>query len=111
MVLNVIKEKLMHKGAEASLFYGHWFEKEVIFKHRIPKKYRIESLDRKIRTTRTLNEARALIKVKEYGVNTPQVYEIDIENSTIIMKYISGVKLKNLIESLTNKKKKKYSIN
>ena len=105
MVLDVLKEKLIHKGAEASLFYGHWFEKEVIFKHRIPKKYRIESLDRKIRTIRTLNEARALIKVKEYGINTPQVYEIDIKNSIIIMKYISGEKLKNFIESIADEKK------
>jgi len=106
MLLDIVKEKLIHKGAEASLYYGHWFEKEVIFKHRIPKKYRIESLDRKIRTLRTLNEARALIKVKEYGIKTPQVYEIDTENSIIIMKYISGTKLKNLIESITDKKKK-----
>ncbi|MFX1497761.1 MAG: KEOPS complex kinase/ATPase Bud32 [Promethearchaeota archaeon] len=103
---NVTKKELIHKGAEASLFYGHWFDKEVIFKQRVPKNYRIEQLDKKIRTIRTLNEARALIKVKEYGVNTPQVYEIDIENSTIIMKYISGKKLKNLISSLNliNKK-------
>ncbi|MFX0032017.1 MAG: KEOPS complex kinase/ATPase Bud32 [Candidatus Hermodarchaeota archaeon] len=105
MVVDVLKEKLIHKGAEARLFYGHWFEKEVIFKHRIPKKYRIESLDKKIRTIRTLNEARALIKVKEYGINTPQVYEIDIKNSIIIMKYISGEKLKNLIKSIADKKR------
>lgn len=103
---NIIKEKLIHKGAEASLFYGHWFNKEVIFKQRIPKRYRIEQLDKKIRIMRTLNEARALIKVKEYGVNTPQVFEIDVENSTIIMKYISGNNLKNLIPSLNITRKK-----
>ncbi|MFW9947570.1 MAG: KEOPS complex kinase/ATPase Bud32 [Candidatus Odinarchaeota archaeon] len=106
MTINIRKEKLIHKGAEASLFYGHWFGKEVIFKHRIIKNYRIEQLDRKIRTTRTLNEARALIKVKEYGINTPQVYEIDTESSTIIMKFISGSKLKNLINTLSISKKK-----
>jgi Kae1-associated kinase Bud32 len=105
MPRNITKEKLIHKGAEASLFYGHWFGKEVIFKHRILKDYRIEQLDRKIRTIRTLNEARALIKVKEYRINTPQVYEIDTESSTIIMKYISGSKLKNLIKTLDAYKK------
>jgi len=106
MPRNITKEKMIHKGAEASLFYGHWFGKEVIFKHRILKDYRIEQLDRKIRTIRTLNEARALIKVKEYRINTPQVYEIDTESSTIIMKYISGFKLKNLIKTLNISKKK-----
>ncbi|MFW9772334.1 MAG: KEOPS complex kinase/ATPase Bud32 [Candidatus Thorarchaeota archaeon] len=106
MAFNISKEKLIHKGAEASLFYGHWFDKKVIFKQRIPKKYRIELLDSRIRTTRILNESRALIKVKEYGVNTPQVYEIDVKNSTIIMKYIRGIKLKNLITSLNLKEQK-----
>ncbi|MFX0026494.1 MAG: KEOPS complex kinase/ATPase Bud32 [Candidatus Hermodarchaeota archaeon] len=106
MAINITKEKLIHKGAEASLFYGHWFGKEVIFKHRIIKNYRIEQLDKKIRITRTLNEARALIKVKEYRINTPQVYEIDTETSTIIMKYISGSKLKNLIKTLNISKKR-----
>ena len=102
MNYDIVKEKLIYKGAEANLFYGKWFGREVIFKHRIPKKYRIEELDKKIRTLRTLNEARALIKVKEYGINTPQVYEIDIDNSIIIMKYIDGIKLKNLLKSLNN---------
>jgi Kae1-associated kinase Bud32 len=77
MPRNITKEKLIHKGAEASLFYGHWFGKEVIFKHRILKDYRIEQLDRKI----------------------------DTESSTIIMKYISGSKLKNLIKTLDAYKK------
>lgn len=102
------REKIIRKGAEASLYYGHWFGKEVIFKYRIPKKYRIEDLDRRIRTERTLNEARALIRVKNYGVNVPQVFEIDSPNSTIIMKYIQGNKLKNILSDLEDNQKIKY---
>jgi len=94
------KEKLLRKGAEANLYYGYWFGKKVIFKHRIPKNYRISPLDQSIRTMRTLNEGRALIKVKEYGVNVPQVYEIDAHNSIIIMKYIEGQKLKDLMDKI-----------
>jgi len=105
---DIIKEKIIHKGAEASLWLGYWFGKQVIFKYRIPKKYRIETLDKKIRTERTLNEARALIKVKNYGVNVPQVYEIDAQNSIIVMKYILGEKLKDVLDSLDNIKKEKY---
>ncbi len=104
----ISKQKIIHKGAEASLFYGIWLDKEVIFKYRIPKEYRTEELDKKIRTARTLNEARALIKVKSYGVNVPQVYEIDAVNSIIVMKYINGKKLKNIMKSLDNTKKQKY---
>ncbi|MFX1388635.1 MAG: KEOPS complex kinase/ATPase Bud32 [Promethearchaeota archaeon] len=108
MILDIRKEKIIRKGAEANLHYGYWFGKEVIFKHRIPKKYRIEELDKKIRTERTLNEARALIKAKSYGINVPQVFEIDTENSTIVMKFIKGTKLKESLSKLENSQKKKY---
>jgi len=104
----IVREKIIHKGAEANLIYGHWFGKEVIFKHRIPKGYRIEQIDKNLRVNRTLNEAKALIKVKNYGVNVPQVYEIDTKKSTIVMKYIMGEKLKEALISITNQKKKEY---
>ncbi|MFX1364431.1 MAG: KEOPS complex kinase/ATPase Bud32 [Promethearchaeota archaeon] len=108
MSSNVKKEKVIKKGAEASLYYGHWFGKEVIFKYRIPKKYRIKELDKSIRTQRTLNEAKALIKVKTYGINVPQVFEIDSVNSTIVMKYIQGNRLKDILSELDDDLKKKY---
>jgi len=105
---DITKEKLIYKGAEASLFYGHWFGREVIFKYRIPKEYRLEEIDKKIRIERTLSEGKALIKVKSYGVNVPQVYEIDAQNSTLIMKFIEGEKLKNILENLSENQKDKY---
>lgn len=108
MSSDVKKEKIIRKGAEASLYSGYWFGKNVIFKCRIPKKYRIEELDKRIRTERTLNEARALIKVKNYGINVPQVFEIDSTNSTIVMKYIQGNKLKDILANLDDNLKKKY---
>ena len=108
---NIVKEKIIRKGAEASLYYGHWFDKEVIFKYRIPKKYRLDELDKNIRKTRTLNEARALIKVKNYGINVPQVYEIDTKNSIIVMKYIQGNKLKDILPKLDKNKKQEYFYN
>jgi Kae1-associated kinase Bud32 len=101
-------ERLLHKGAEASLFSGYWFGKEAIFKQRIPKTYRIEQIDNQLRLSRTLNEARALIKVKTYGINVPQVFEIDVDSSTIIMKYINGAKLKDVISDLDQKMRIHY---
>ncbi|HUW90197.1 MAG TPA: KEOPS complex kinase/ATPase Bud32 [Candidatus Nanopelagicaceae bacterium] len=104
----IIVEKLIHKGAEASLYYGSWFGKEAIFKKRLPKGYRIEQIDKLLCYNRTLNEAKALIRVKNYGVLVPPVYEIDAENSTIVMKYIKGEKLKDILYSLTTSKKVQY---
>ena len=104
----VTKGDIIRKGAEAYLYHGSWFDKEVIFKYRIPKKYRLKELDDEIRIKRTINEARALIKVKNYGINCPQVYDIDIEHSIIIMKFIHGSKLKDILTTLEDKKKKDY---
>ncbi|TFG24240.1 MAG: Kae1-associated serine/threonine protein kinase [Promethearchaeota archaeon] len=101
-------ERLLHKGAEASLYFGTWFGKEVIFKQRIPKEYRIKQIDEQIRLSRTLNEARALIRIKNYGINVPQVFDIDVDSSTIIMKYINGKKLKDLIPILDQTVRKEY---
>ena len=97
---SIIRDKLIRKGAEANLYEGYWFGKKAILKHRIEKKYREKTLDSNIRTMRTLNEGRALIKVKEEGINVPQVYDIDTENALIIMKFIKGQKLKDLMSEL-----------
>lgn len=102
---SIVWEKLLRKGAEANLYEGYWFGKKVIFKHRIKKDYRENILDSIIRVKRTINEGRALIKVKEEGINVPQVYEIDTENAFIIMKYIEGQKLKDLMPKLANSEK------
>ncbi|MCK4285526.1 MAG: Kae1-associated serine/threonine protein kinase [Candidatus Lokiarchaeota archaeon] len=42
------------------------------------------------------------------GLNVPQVYEIDAQNSTLIMKFIEGEKLKNILENLSENQKDKY---
>ncbi|MEJ2295467.1 MAG: Kae1-associated kinase Bud32 [Candidatus Lokiarchaeota archaeon] len=103
----IYREKLIRKGAEANIYEGYWFGKKVIFKHRVKKEYREDKLDSVIRTNRTLNEGRTLIKAKEEGINVPQVYEIDTENSIIIIKYIEGQKLKELMPKLENSEKVK----
>ena len=102
------KGEIIRKGAEAYLYHGSWFDKEVIFKHRIPKKYRLKELDDEIRMKRTLNEARALIRVKNYGINCPQVYDLDLKHSIITMKFIHGSKLKDVLNKLDDIKKKEY---
>lgn len=104
----ISKEELMSKGAEAHLYHGHWFDKDVIFKWRIPKKYRLEALDNRIRAHRTINEGKALINVKEEGINVPTVYEIDTDQSIIVMEFIEGTKLKELMDTLPESQKERY---
>lgn len=107
---DIIKKKLISMGAEAYLYEGSWFERHVIFKQRLPKKYRLPPLDNAIRTQRTLNEARALIKIKKYGVNVPAVYEIDTHSMTIVMQFIKGQKLRNVLDNLSTDQIQDYFI-
>lgn len=101
-------EKIIYKGAEATLYKGKWFDKEVLVKYRIPKKYRIEELDKKLRRTRTIKEGKMLISIKKCNVPVPPVFEADLNNNWLIMKYIKGQKLKDLIGKIDKSKRKWY---
>ena len=99
---------IIFKGAEANLYIGKWFDKDVLIKHRIPKLYRIDEIDQKIRKFRTIREARMLVALKEIGIPVPQVFEVDSNACWIIMKYIQGEKLKNFLEKIDSNKRTSY---
>jgi len=87
---------LIKKGAEAELFLETWCEKKAIMKRRTPKTYRIPEIDVKLRSYRTIHEAILIHQAKLAGVPTPVIYYVDTLNSTIIMEYIIGKRLKEL---------------
>jgi len=96
-------EKLIHKGAEAEIYYGHWYGKEAIFKIRKPKTYREKSLDSRLRTSRTIREASLLSEAKKVGVSTPVVYYVDQMAGEIVLQYVPGKNVKELIYSMGDK--------
>ena len=97
--------KLIAKGAEASLYLEDYYGHPVIRKHRRSKPYRLPQIDAKLRTDRTIREARLLASARYAGVATPIVYQIDVDNATIIMEYIDGQRVKELISKLTKIKR------
>ena len=99
--------KCIAKGAEASLYLEEWYGFQVIRKHRLPKAYRVPQLDLSIRTERTLREARLLSAARSAGVPTPILFYVNPENATIIMEYIDGTRLKELIPTISGKKRRK----
>jgi TP53 regulating kinase-like protein len=84
-------------GAEANIYLDHWNGLEVIRKVRRPKPYWREELDRKIRRVRTIREAEFISTVKRYGVLTPLIYFVDPLKGEIIMEYIKGERVKDLM--------------
>ena len=101
-------EKMIAKGAEAELWLRDWNNLKVIFKTRRPKRYRHPELDKQLRGIRTGREADILHRAKMAGVPTPLVYMIDLDNATIVMEYIDGVKIRDVVGHL--EKGERYEI-
>ncbi|CAG8446334.1 7583_t:CDS:2 [Acaulospora morrowiae] len=83
---------LIKQGAEAVSNV-----KEAIVKERFRKTYRHPALDKKLTARRVTQEARSLFKCHKSGVDTPILYFVDVERSTIYMEFVEGKVVKDLI--------------
>ena len=97
---------LIKKGAEASLYLADWHDRKVILKKRLAKEYRPRQLDTRIRAYRTVHEPQLLHEAKKAGVPTPIVFLVDVKDYTIIMEYIEGEQVKQLVGKLSKSKRR-----
>jgi TP53 regulating kinase-like protein len=97
---------LIRKGAEASLFLENWEGRKVIMKRRLPKEYRLEKIDKKIRTHRTLHESQLLHEAKEAGIPTPTIFMVDLADSNIILEFIQGKQVKQILRDLSEEERR-----
>jgi TP53 regulating kinase-like protein len=95
-----MKPRLIKKGAEARLYLADWHGRAVILKKRLPKKYRPSRLDEQIRTYRTTHEPQLIHEAKKAGVQTPTIFLVDLKNATIIMEFIEGKQVKQLLNEV-----------
>ncbi|MDE1766020.1 MAG: Kae1-associated serine/threonine protein kinase [Thaumarchaeota archaeon] len=91
--------KLVKKGAEADIYLTTWNGKKSILKIRKRKEYRNEILDNRIRTSRTMREAKMISEVKQLGISTPLVYFVDQKKFEIYLQFVEG----KLVRDLSNK--------
>ena len=93
---------LIAKGAEADLILDpDWNGRKALLKRRGVKKYRHPQIDRDIRRYRTLHEADLIHRAKEAGVPTPLIYQLDPEEATIVMEFIEGTKVRDVVPMLS----------
>ncbi|MEM3703203.1 MAG: KEOPS complex kinase/ATPase Bud32, partial [Candidatus Bathyarchaeia archaeon] len=97
--------QLIKKGAEACLYLADWHGRKVMIKKRLPKKYRISALDEHIRFYRTIHESQLMYEAKKAGVPTPTIYLVDVKNATIIMEFIEGEQVKQLLAKVPEKQR------
>ena len=86
------------RGAEAVIK----LEGNIVVKERIPKNYRLQQIDERIRKERTRSEARLISEARRVGVPTPVIY--DIQDFRIEMQYIDGRPLKYVMDEKMSKK-------
>ncbi len=107
---SVAEKFLMKKGAEASLYSAEWHGLKVVIKVRIPKEYRPEALDMKIRTYRTVHEPQLMHEAKVAGVPTPLVYIVNVPEASITMQYIEGKQIKQMINNASEDSRRELCV-
>jgi len=93
--------RLIAKGAEADLWLDpDWNGVKALIKRRVRKMYRHPELDATIRRSRTIHEADIIHRAKEAGVPTPLLYQVDPEGATIVMQYVEGDRVRDIVDGL-----------
>ena len=87
---------LVKKGAEADIYVTTWNGLDSILKIRKKKDYRVHSLDMRIRTLRTIREAKMISEAKSFGITTPLVYFVDEKKCEIYLQLIKGKLVRDL---------------
>jgi len=78
---------------------GKWQGLEAVYKVRKPLRYRLPALDETIRRQRTLREAEMIHLARRAGVGSPYLYEVDVPGSTLVMEYVRGARVKDMMEN------------
>ncbi len=91
-------EKLIKRGAEAEIYLSEWHGRKVILKRRIKKGYRIKEIDEEIREKRTKKEALLMASARRAGVCVPVIYDVNLDSKEIIMQYVDGERLKDVLD-------------
>ena len=102
-VIEYPQGRLLYKGAEADIIHGEWQGLDAIYKVRKPLKYRLAVLDDAIRRKRTVREAEMIHSAKKAGVAAPFLYCVDIPSSTLVMEFVKGDRVKDLVAASSRK--------
>ncbi len=85
--------KLLSRGAEAKIYTNG----KTVTKLRLHKGYRIKEIDNPLIKYRTRREARILDKLSRNSVDSPKLIDVDENKGVIVMEFIHGRKLKDVL--------------
>jgi Kae1-associated kinase Bud32 len=102
-VLNTI----LYRGAEAEIHISEYMGRKVAEKRRVKKAYRIEQIDSRLIASRTKEEAKLLAESRTCGVSVPLLYDVDLRHGVIIMEYVAGKRLKDILNKSDEAERKR----
>ena len=88
----------LKRGAEAELRRTEFLGRPAVEKFRVPKAYRLPAMDEELRRTRIRVEARLMAEARTAGVVVPVLYDIDLVDNKIVMEFIEGPTVKEVLE-------------
>ena len=89
----------LHLGAEAEVISGTWYGRPAVLKKRRPRGWRHPDLDASLTKKRMTNEIKLTIWLAGRGAPVPAIWDVDIEESKIIMEKIEGRPLIEILQS------------
>ena len=98
---------MIYKGAEAEICLSYFLGKKVVQKRRIQKSYRIKEIDTNLISFRTKEESKLISEARSYGVSVPIIYDVDLQNGIITMEYLRGKRIKDILNTVDEKKRKR----
>lgn len=95
-------KKIIQRGAEAILYLNH----NKLVKERIKKGYRHEAIDKQIRKKTTRRETK-LLDTASSEIPVPKVYESSDSDMKIVMEFIDGKRIKDILDRMNETERKK----
>ena len=86
---------MLAQGAEGRVYLVEdYFGRPAVVKERMKKAYRVPELDDVLTKRRLVQEARCIGKARRAGIQVPCIYNIDMDNSRIVMEKVEGKTVK-----------------
>ena len=94
----------LHLGAEAEVWKGDWFGQPAVRKQRRPRSWRHPNLDHRLGVRRMISEARLLVRMRKAGLSVPSVWDLDYEGGQMVVEFLEGRPLIELLNDPTSTK-------
>lgn len=93
----------LKRGAEAELRRTEYLDRAAVEKYRVPKAYRLATLDEELRRSRIRMEVRLMSEARAAGVAVPVLYDINLVENKVVMEFIDGPTAKEVLDAGGNR--------